>query len=277
MANRHDATIAGFGDEWTRFNQADLSSRDRLGMFSDYFSIFPPSALHPSARGADFGAGSGRWAILIAPKVGTLICVDASAEALAVARSNLSGQENCEFIHSSLDNMPIEDSSLDFGYSLGVLHHIPDTLAAMKACVAKLKPGAPFLVYIYYRFDNRPAWYRWLWRGSTIVRLGISRAPLGLRYWTSQAAAALVYWPLARSARLAEKLRVRVDNFPLSWYRDKAFYVMRTDALDRFGTQLENRFTRAEIEAMMRESGLTDIRFSDTPPYWGAVGWKETV
>ena len=49
---------------------------------------------------------------------------------------------------------------MDFGYSLGVLHHLEDTQAGMAACVRKLKPGAPFLVYIYYALENRPIWFR---------------------------------------------------------------------------------------------------------------------
>ena len=44
---------------------------------------------------------------------------------------------------------------MDFGYSLGVLHHIPDTCAGIKACARLLKRGGPFLVYLYYAFDNR--------------------------------------------------------------------------------------------------------------------------
>ena len=49
---------------------------------------------------------------------------------------------------------------------------------------------------------------------------------------------------------------------------------MRTDARDRFGTPLEQRFTRYQIEAMMRDAGLIDIRFSEAAPYWCAVGLK---
>ena len=45
--------------------------------------------------------------------------------------------------------MKIKENSMDFGYSLGVLHHIPDTKEALQKCVSKLKPGAPFLVYLY--------------------------------------------------------------------------------------------------------------------------------
>ena len=49
---------------------------------------------------------------------------------------------------------------------------------------------------------------------------------------------------------------------------------MRTDAFDRFGTRLEHRFTANQIEKMMAEAGLDRIVFSDSPPYWCAVGYK---
>jgi hypothetical protein len=49
---------------------------------------------------------------------------------------------------------------------------------------------------------------------------------------------------------------------------------MRTDALDRFGTKLEKRYTKHEIRELMSESGLGDIKFSENEPYWVAVGYK---
>ena len=49
---------------------------------------------------------------------------------------------------------------------------------------------------------------------------------------------------------------------------------MRTDALDRFGTRLERRFTKDEIRAMMEYAGLENIRFSETS-FWTAVGYKK--
>jgi len=91
---------------------------------------------------------------------------------------------------------------MDFGYTLGVLHHIPDTLAGLTACVSKLKPGAPFLMYLYYAFDNRPLWYRILWRLSGLARNVISHLLHGLRFVVSQIIAVLVYWPLARLAKV---------------------------------------------------------------------------
>ena len=102
----------------------------------------------------------------------------------------------------------------------------------------------------------------------------MSRAPLRLRYWLSQIIAAVVYLPLARAALLAERLGMDARALPLAVYRHRSFYVLRTDALDRFGTRLEQRFTRVEIEAMMMRCGLRDIVFSEGAPYWCAVGYK---
>ena len=265
---------AGFGDEWARFDQTELSAATLEDMFRSYFKHFPWPRLPATAVGADFGCGSGRWAALVAPRVGKLFCIDASDQALEVARRNLVRFGNCEFAHASVATAPIPDASLDFGYSLGVLHHIPDTAAGLASCVSKLKPGAPFLLYLYYRFDNRSAWYRAIWRVTDLARSVISRLPYGLRYWASQIIAATTYWPLARLARLAQKCGIDAQQFPLHFYADKPFYVMRTDALDRFGTRLEQRFTRREMEQMMNSAGLQQIQFNEEAPFWCAVGYR---
>jgi ubiquinone/menaquinone biosynthesis C-methylase UbiE len=275
MAENVDGkVVAGFGDEWSRFDQTPLSDEELSRMFENYFSIFPWDKLPPGSVGFDLGCGSGRWAKLVAPRVGKLHLFDPSEEALAVAKRNLAGRANCEFAVAGAEDIPLEDNCCDFGYSLGVLHHIPDTEAGMRNCIAKLKPGAPFLVYLYYSFDNRPAWFRAVWKTSDTIRQMVCRLPYSLRYATSQVFAATVYFPLARTAFVAEKLGADVSNFPLSQYRDNSFYVMRNDALDRFGTSLEKRFSKTEIESMMRRCGLEDVTFSTTS-FWTAVGFKK--
>lgn len=272
--NLDESVVDGFGDEWTRFDQSALTEAELRTMFESYFGIFPWNALPPAAAGFDAGCGTGRWARFVAPRVGRLTCVDASEGALSVARRNLAGAPNVDFELASIGALPFPDASMDFGYSLGVLHHMPDTPAAIRACTAKLKPGAPFLIYLYYAFDNRPTWFRGIWRASEVVRRTVSRLPHGLRFAASQVLAATVYWPLARTARVLERRGRDVANFPLSFYRDRSFYVMRNDALDRFGTRLEQRFTRAQIERMLTEAGLERIQFSSDPPLWTAVGYK---
>jgi hypothetical protein len=130
------------------------------------------------------------------------------------------------------------------------------------------------LIYVYYAFDNRPAWFRLLWRASDLLRRAISRAPFRVKSAFAELFALVVYWPLARAAWLFEKLHCNVANWPLSAYRLDSFYRLRTDALDRFGTRLEHRMTRAQITSMMENAGLRDISFSDAVPFWCAVGRK---
>jgi ubiquinone/menaquinone biosynthesis C-methylase UbiE len=279
--NNVDPDVArGFGEEWSTFRQdeAHLSAQQRREIFDDYFRIFPWALLPPGGgTGIDVGCGTGRWSVLVAPRVAHLHVLDPSSEALLVAQQNLKAASNVSFHRASVAAMPLPDALLDFAYSLGVLHHVPDTQSAIDAIAAKLKPGAPFLVYLYYALDNRPAWYRALWRLSNLGRLVISRLPHPLRFVVSQIIAALVYWPLARLATLLSWLGRSPRGLPLSYYADKSFYVMRTDAYDRFCTRLEKRFTRPEIEAMLKRAGFVDIRFSDSEPFWCAVGIKPAV
>jgi SAM-dependent methyltransferase len=272
--NIDSATVAGFGAEWSRFNFAGHSSAELDALFADYFSQFPWESLPPNAVGFDAGCGSGRWAARVAPRVGRLHCVDASPDALRVARKNLEQAPNCELHEAPIDELPFPNGSQDFGYSLGVLHHLPDTARGLAACVSKLKPGAPFLVYLYYSLDNRSGAYRALWQASNAVRRCVSALPTGAKHLVSEVIAATVYWPLARAAQSVEALGVDVSHMPLSYYRNLSFYVMRNDALDRFGTPLEHRFSRREIRSMMESAGLEQIAFRDGPPYWCALGYR---
>ncbi len=267
--------VQDFGSEWSRFDQSGLSASDHLEVFDDYFHIFPWVSLTESSIGADVGCGSGRWASLVAPRVGHLRLVDPSGDALNVARRNLSYATNVSFHQASVDGLPFEEESLDFAYSLGVLHHVPDTAAAIHSIARILKSGAPFLIYLYYAFDNRPKWFRAIWKASDMLRRVVSRMPVSLKNVTCDAIALLLYLPLASAALMLERFGILPDAWPLAYYRNCEFYVMRTDALDRFGTSLEQRFSKQEIESMLESAGFKDIRFSDRQPFWCAVGIKK--
>jgi hypothetical protein len=116
-----------------------------------------------------------------------------------------------------------------------------------------------------------------LWKISNIFRRIISMLPFFLRYWTTQIIAVLIYLPLARCALVLENLGFNIELIPLSSYRHASFYTMRTDALDRFGTRLEKRFSAKEIRVMLEEAGLEKIKFNDSTAYWTAIGFKQKI
>lgn len=272
--NYDPKVVESFGSEWTSFNHLEVSERELEKLFLDYFRIFPWDILPPNAVGFDMGCGTGRWAKFVAPKVGILNCIEPS-DAIEVAKLMLKNFHNINFIKTTIDCVDLQANSQDFGYCLGVLHHLPNTLEGIKSCVNLLKPKAPFLVYIYYKLDNRPFWYLYLWYITIFPRIFISRLPNKLKIFLTNLIATAIYFPLARLSYLLEKFGFNVDNLPLSYYRDKTFYTMCVDSRDRFGTPLERRFSKLEIKQMLEEAGLENIQFSDNPPFWVALGYKK--
>tara|TARA_B100000929_G_C15406187_1_gene386359 strand:- start:418 stop:714 length:297 start_codon:yes stop_codon:yes gene_type:complete len=97
LKNVDDKVVKAFGEEWDYYNQSSLKEGEAKDLFGRYFNIFPSNLLQDDKVGIDIGCGSGRWAKHIAPLVKELHCVDASYQALNVAKNNLDSFDNCIF------------------------------------------------------------------------------------------------------------------------------------------------------------------------------------
>jgi len=178
MKNVDKKTVQDFGEEWEKFNQSEISDTELKKSWDQYFNIFPFDELSDDSEGFDMGCGSGRWARFVAKKGYKINCIDASSKALSVAKKNLSGLGNIKFYNASVNDRVLDEGSQDFGYCLGVLHHIPDTLEGLKACANLLKKDAPFLLYLYYDFENRSYFFKLAWKLSDALRKIISSLPI---------------------------------------------------------------------------------------------------
>ena len=267
--------VKDFGNEWKRFDQSIVKKSELKNIFDQYFNIFPLKELNKNLVGFDLGCGSGRWAKFIAPKVKKLNCIDPSVEAISVAKKNLINFKNINYINSEVNKKILIKNSQDFGYCLGVLHHIPDTLNGIKICSMMLKKNAPFLIYLYYKFDNRNFLFKLFWKISDFLRLLICFLPFNIKKLFTDFFALLIYYPLAKLSYVIDKFGIKTSSMPLSFYKNKSFYTMRTDSLDRFGTKLEKRFTKSEIENLLSMSGFKDIKFSEKAPFWVATCRKK--
>ena len=274
MKNLDKKTVDSFSDQWVRYDQSGMENKEAYKIYKNYFSIFPWDKLPKSAEGFDMGCGTGRWAKFVAPKVRKLHCIDPS-NAIKVAKKKLKKFDNIEYHQKSLDDSGLKLKSQDFGYLLGVLHYVPDAKAAIKSCSKLLKPGAPILLYIYYSLDNRPLWFNWLWVMSNFIRLIISKLPKFFNFLICDIIAFFIYYPFARISLMVEKIGIDCKNFPLHFYRNLSFYVMRTDSRDRFGSPLEKRYSKNEIRQMMTDAGLEKIKFKNSVPFWTVVGFKK--
>ncbi len=274
VKNIDQDTVDSFGEEWAKFHDFDLSEIQAIAE-GEYFDIVTDEILDKESIALDIGCGSGRWTYYVSQRAKHVYSIDPS-QAILAADHLLKGVENVSLCQASLDDMPFADEQFDFAFCLGVLHHVPDTAEGLKACVRKVKKGGYFLVYLYYALDGRGPLYRGLFRIVNVFRKGICRLPATIKQWVCDGIALTVYWPLARFSALLKSLGFQgvADRLPLSYYSDKSFFVMRNDALDRFGTPLEQRYSKLEVAKMMRAAGLKNITFSENAPFWHAVGQR---
>ena len=112
---------------------------------------------------------------------------------------------------------------------------------------------------------------------SNVARYIISKLPAFLKKSICDIIAFIVYLPLVGLSILTKKIISKKigSKIPLSYYSDKSLNVIRNDALDRFGTPLEQRFSKDQIKKMMESCGLDNIIFSENEPYWHAIGNKK--
>ena len=279
-SNQDDHVISHFGGEWKAFNYLDVDRLEGIReQFDAYVLPLPKDFLRKAnLQIADFGAGSGRWAHFFLEHASELWLVEPGKESFSVLQQRFGKNPKVHLLNETVSENQVPRESLDLAVSLGVLHHVPDTRLGLQDIFSKIKPGGYFLCYLYYALENKPPVYRMIWKASNTVRVGISKLPYRPRRIVCEIIATTAYLPLARLSKVATKFGMSSANIPLHHYQDMSFYVMRNDAYDRFGTSLEQRFTKKQISEMVSEVGfdIATLEFSAVEPFWTFAVCKPT-
>lgn len=265
------SVVEAFGEEWEKFH--DFSDDEIEKSAKQYFDILTNHIINKSTYAIDIGCGTGRWTKYLLDKISFMEALDPSI-AIFTADKLLGGKQNVRLIKSSADNIPFNDETFDFGMSIGVLHHIPDTQKAMANCVKKIKKGGYFYIYLYYNLDNRGSIFKAMLAVVNVIRKKVSTLSPKTKKSVCDLIAISVYMPFVLSGKALKKIGLHslANKLPLNGYQSQSFYIIRNDALDRFGTSLEQRFSKVEVEQMMRNVGLDEIVISNNLPFWHAVG-----
>lgn len=107
-------------------------------------------------RTLDAGGGTGDNAIFLAEQLketgGEVVYIDFSGKSKAIAeeRAKVRGLTNITFIHDSLLNLPnLDIEPFDYICCVGVLHHLADPDAGLKALASVLKPDGAMNLMVY--------------------------------------------------------------------------------------------------------------------------------
>jgi 2-polyprenyl-3-methyl-5-hydroxy-6-metoxy-1,4-benzoquinol methylase len=264
--------IEEFGDEWQRYNFLDgKSNQDLDRQFKAYTSILNFDLFkNDKALVVDMGAGSGRWTERLLPYFSNIVAIEPSEKAVEILKKRFNGDSRVRIEKATVKHNSIIDSSVDLIISLGVLHHLPNTQEALVDCFRRIKPGGYLLCYLYYNLENKSAIYRTIFYLSNFLRRIISKLPKKIKVLMCYLIALTIYLPMAKISKIATKFGLDNSNLPLHHYANFPFIFMKNDALDRFGTRIENRFGKVEIEYMLQQAqfNTNTLKFSESEPFY---------
>lgn len=145
-----------FSDKWTRFKNYGLEPQHQEFLYGWYCKKFGLStvdqlkAFHAKRkRILECGPGSGFNSRFMAEQTaGEVFALDVSAAAFTTFE-NTRHLANCTVVQADLMDAPFPNNYFDFVIADGVLHHTPDTRAAVEALYKKVEPGGQFFFYVY--------------------------------------------------------------------------------------------------------------------------------
>lgn len=118
--------------------------------------------LDASSTLVDLGAGTGNFALAVAPHCGRVVAVDVSPQMIDYMRdqATASGIENIEYVQAGFLSYQHRGEPADIVYSRNALHHLSDfwKAIALERIATMLKPdGLFFLRDLVYSFDTSEA------------------------------------------------------------------------------------------------------------------------
>jgi uncharacterized protein YbaR (Trm112 family)/ubiquinone/menaquinone biosynthesis C-methylase UbiE len=258
-------TLTSYSYQWRKFKQ----------MFPHWEEVFRESIkpvtpeFFRDKTGLDGGCGFGRSLYYAASYGARMIGLDLS-EAIEAARDNTRHLPNVHLVQGDIFHPPVRRRTLDFVYSIGVLHHLPDPKAGFLSLTRLLKPGAPMFIWVYLRGRGRQI------AAFTAMRAVSTRLPLRLLNVLCLALASVQWvgwiWPYRLLRRLPLTRRL-ADRMPFTFYSRYPFRTLHTDWFDGLSVPLVHYYKPEAIAEWYREGRLQGVRI-DGPDWNGrALGY----
>lgn len=165
----HEAGSIGFFQE-----HRDVYIADCFAGNFDLRFLPPARPDGQSMRILDLGCGIGFWVSEFAMRgLNNLHAADLTDQALALTKKRLNAYgAKAELSRQNAESMSFPDAAFDHVNCQGVIHHTPNTEAAIGEISRVLKPGGTASISVYYRNPILRLWPYLRWLGWLLAALG---------------------------------------------------------------------------------------------------------
>ncbi len=246
-----DKYVGNFSFEWTVHNRTQLDSANGTRESRDTFIEKTGFVLEQfkSKVVLDIGCGMGRFLEIVQPQAAEVVGVDLSL-AVDSAYNNLKQYENVHIVQGDIFALPFKENNFDYIYSIGVLHHTPDTKQAFLKLPGLLQKGGTIAIWVY---SDETKYLHSRNRWGDFYRLFSVYLPKKLLWCLCHAAIPFYY------LKKVPKLGTLLDRtIPMSNHPDPSWRVL--DTYDWFSPKYQWKHTYAEVNEWFQEAGLTEIR-----------------
>ncbi len=199
----------------------------------------------------DVGCGSGRFLEVARNLGGEAIGIDLSY-AVDAAFRNFGSDPNVHIIQADVFRLPFKESIFDVIYSIGVLHHTPDTKKAFLSLLPLLKKSGKIAIWVYDYYTHQPFLLTRFYRKFT--------TKLPKRVLHALSYIAVPYYYLLRIPVLRYFFKVLL--FIPEW-KDWRWRVL--DTYDWYSPKYQWWHTDHEVFSWFEEAHLKNIRVLDLP------------
>lgn len=247
-----DGYASNFGFEWNVHNKTQLDT-DTKHESEETFAEktgFTREDLNGKLV-LDVGCGMGRFSEVASRWGATVVGIDLTS-AVDAAYGNLKQRDNVHLAQADVFRLPFRDKTFDYVFSIGVLHHTPDTRKAFDQLPRLLKPGGSIAIWVYSTMML--SWCR----TSDFYRHVTSRLPKRLLYTLCYVA---IPWYHINKVPVLGRVTWRV--LPTSIHPNREWRVL--DTFDWYSPTYQWKHSEAELREWFEFHGLESIKALSFP------------